>query len=311
MAGKKPAMGKGIDAILGGAESSLGAIRSAVDEIHSGAPIDPPLAQQDVDITLIDVNPYNPRVEFDPAALEELAESVQRYGIVQPLTVRKKGERYELIAGERRLRASKEAGLTRVPVHIVDLDEKEMREVALVENLQREDLNALEVALAFETLIEAYDLSHDDLAARMGMNRATVANFLRLLKLPASVQVRIRAKEISQGHARALLGLEDAGMQEKLAQDIVEQGLSVRMVEALVRRLNESPAQGEAGQQSTQPTKIKPVEDYVESMQQELYDVLGYGAQLRPGKGGTGKVVISYRSEGERKELMEKLSRLK
>ncbi len=311
---KKPAMGKGVDAILGKSGGSINELQSAVEDIQSG----PAKASSSSDsrleipIALIDRNPLNPRTDFDPAGIAELAATIRAMGIINPLMVQAKGDRYELIAGERRLRAAKELGLETVPVIISPpgTDPKVVQEIALVENIQREDLNALDVAYAFQALIDEFSITQEQLAERVGKNRATVTNFLRLLKLPEQVQALVRAQKISQGHARALLGLPNREQQEGLAEQIVEQGLSVRAVEALVKQLNEAP--GEKELKSEEKEKVQNrVEGYVESMQKNLYELLGYGAKVKAGKDGSGKVVISFRSEEERLELMEKLNRLK
>ncbi|PID89861.1 MAG: chromosome partitioning protein ParB [Bacteroidetes bacterium] len=324
MAGKKPALGKGIDAILPGlpADDSIDSLEKAAQEINASpaeasAPQKSPpkkemgVSEVEVDLNLIDINPNNPREDFDEEALAELAESIQSYGVIQSLTVRRVGERYELVAGERRLRASKLAGLDTVPVHIVEGDDAKTREMALVENIQREDLNAIEIALGFQDLMEVCHLSQEQLADRVGKKRSTVTNYLRLMRLPISIQASIRSRKISMGHARALLTLEDASQQEAIAAQIVEHGLSVRAVEQLVKELVAS--RDEEGKQKEGVAKRtdQQVADHVLAMQKELNELLGWGVQVKSGSNGSGRVVISYRTEGERRELMEKLQRLK
>ncbi len=319
MAGKKPALGKGIDAIMPGLPSAdkVGSLEQTAREINAGEagkvaaqkPAEPARGVHEVALSLIDMNPNNPREDFDEEALAELAASIRAYGVIQPLAVRKVGERYELVAGERRLRASRLVGLEQVPVYLLDGNDAETRGRTLVENVQRQDLNAIETAQGLQDLMEVGKLSQEELASRVGMKRPTVANYLRLLQLPASVQLSIRSRQISMGHARALLGLEDAALQEKLAGQIVEHGLSVRAVEQLVKEI---VANREAGEpQRDEPKKGEPVAEHLQAMQEELNELLGWGVQVKSGSNGSGRVVISYRTEGERRELMERLKRLK
>ena len=195
---------------------------------------------QEVSMDSIHPNPNQPRREFDDDSLQELANSIRQIGIVQPIALRDMGDgTYIIIAGERRWRASQRVGLTTIPAYIRTVDDENMMEMALVENIQRQDLTALEVALAYQNLIEQYNLTQDQLSLRVGKNRATVANYLRLLKLPASVQVALRNREIDMGHARALLALTDTEAQLKVFAEMKKDHLSVRQIEDIVKQLSE------------------------------------------------------------------------
>ena len=201
----------------------------------------------DIDLSQITPNPDQPRSEFDETALEELAASIRELGIIQPISLRKTGPAaYQIIAGERRYRAAKLAGLTSVPAYIRMANEAELTEMALIENIQREDLNAIEIALTFKKLIDQYNLTQERLSERIGKKRATVANFLRLLKLPGEVQMGLRNKRVDMGHARALLAIDNPSVQLKLYKEIIKHGLSVRKVEELVKAYQEKKADEDA-----------------------------------------------------------------
>ena len=207
---KFPALGRGLDALI-----------STDDELHTSGSS----SISEVPVSKIKANPNQPRREFAAEALNELAESIRQIGIIQPITLRKMDDgTYQIIAGERRWRASQMAGLSCIPSYIRTADDDNMMQMALVENIQREDLNAIEIALAYQNLIEQYDLTQEKLSEKVGKNRATIANFLRLLKLPAQVQMALQNKEMDQGHARALLGLSKPSLQVKLFNEIKEKG---------------------------------------------------------------------------------------
>lgn len=202
-------------------------------------------AINDIDLNQISPNPEQPRTTFDEEALNELAASIAELGIIQPLSLRKTGpDSYQIIAGERRYRAAKIAGLTSVPAYIRTANEAELTEMALIENIQREDLNAIEIALTFKKLIDQYNLTQERLSERIGKKRATVANFLRLLKLPAEVQLGLRDKRVDMGHARALLSVDNPSVQLKIYKEILRQGLSVRKVEELAKAYQEGKKEG-------------------------------------------------------------------
>ena len=213
---KYPALGRGLGAVISTGEVTTSG-SSSINEI---------------DIDRIQANPNQPRRDFDAEALDELAESIRQIGIIQPITLRKMEDgSYQIIAGERRWRASQLAGLTTIPAYIRTANDEGMMQMALVENIQREDLNSIEIALAYQNLIEQFDLTQDALSEKVGKKRATVANYLRLLRLPAQVQMALKKGMMDQGHARALLGLQDPSLQVKLYQEIVQKGYSVRQVE--------------------------------------------------------------------------------
>lgn len=227
---KKPALGKGLSALI-----------SETSSLGDWKPRNPVVLPQVegtsvIDVDLIEVNPEQPRKEFNEEALAELAASIKNLGLIQPLTLRKLSSgRYQLVSGERRLRAAMMAGLKKVPAYIRQVEDNALLEMALVENIQRENLDAMEIAYGFQRLTEECDLTQEKLADRVGKKRATVANYLRLIQLPAQIQLFIRAGALTMGHARALLSLEDQEARLALAKKIVEKGLSVRQVEAMVR----------------------------------------------------------------------------
>lgn len=257
----------------------------------------------EIDINKIKANPFQPRTSFDEEALKELSDSIKELGIIQPLTVRSINGEYQLIAGERRLRAAKLAGLNRVPAYIRTADDQGMLEMALVENIQREDLDAIEVAISYQRLIDECSLTHDNLSDRVGKKRATVTNYLRLLKLPAEIQLGIRERKLSMGHARAILPLESSELQLTAYKNILDQDLSVRKAEELVRNLVQQPKVAPA----LGGVKEKPSE--LSGLETKLQEVFGWGVQVKQGKGESGKIVFSYRTQGELDELMERINR--
>lgn len=223
---KRAALGRGLDALFSAPQP----------EVQTGGAS----AISEIDLGLIEPNPEQPRRTFDTESLEELAASIRELGIVQPLTLRAAGNgRYQIIAGERRWRAASRAGLRSVPAYVRTASDSEMTEMALIENIQRQDLNAIEVALGFKKLIDTYSLTQERLSERLGKKRATIANHLRLLRLPAEIQLGLRDHVIDMGHARALLGADDTKLQLKLYKRIVKEGLSVRAVENMVKQANE------------------------------------------------------------------------
>lgn len=233
----------------------LGALLSA-DQVASEHSLE-------IDIDLIDPSAMQPRTQFGEAKLEELAKSIESNGIVQPLLVRQRGARYELIAGERRWRAAKLAGLSRIPAVVRDVPDSRVLELALIENIQREDLNAIEEAQAYKKLIEAIGLTQETLAERVGRDRSYITNYLRLLRLPKDIQLLVQEGKLSTGHARALLGANDVDLQRRLARRIIERGLSVRDIEKAVRDLTQTESGG--GHQSREAATQDPNVGAVES----------------------------------------------
>ncbi|WP_445201144.1 ParB/RepB/Spo0J family partition protein [Tenuifilum sp.] len=262
----------------------------------------------EIEIEKIDVNPYQPRTQFDEEALKELAESISKLGVIQPLTVRAVDGRFQLISGERRLRAAKLAGLKTIPVFIRTADDQGMLEMALVENIQREDLNAIEVAISYQRLIEECNLTQETLSERVGKKRATISNYLRLLKLPAEIQLGISQDLISMGHARALITIEDPKVQLDIYHQTIAEGLSVRRVEELARMANDptpvSPAKTKDGKEKVNLGEQEIV------LKDHLTNRLGLRADVKPGPKGDGKIVISYNNQAELEAILEKFIKI-
>lgn len=286
---KYSALGRGLDALI-----STGDVRtegsSSINEIE---------------IELIDANPNQPRREFDNEALKELSDSISEIGIIQPITLRKMDNgRYQIIAGERRWRASKLAGLATIPAYIRTADDENVMEMALVENIQRQDLNSLEIALAYQHLMDSYDLTQERLSERVGKKRTTVANYLRLLKLPAPVQVALQNNEIDMGHARALLAIEDPKMQVKFFKEIQQKGYSVRQVEDMIKAYNEG-----AGTYVKAKVNAKNAQapEY-EKLCRRISDSLGTKAKITCSAKGCGKVTLSFKDLDDLKRIVEVLS---
>lgn len=256
---------------------------------------------RNVSVFEIERNPFQPRRDFDEEEIARLADSLQQHGLLQPLVVRRVGAGYQLIAGERRLRAAIRAGWTEVPVRVVEAEDRQMAELAIVENLQRKDLNALEKAECFQRYIETYDVSQEELAARLDLDRSTISNFLRLLDLPPRVQEALRENRITQGHARAILGLESEEEQIELCRRVEVEGLSVRKVEALVqeRRGRGGPLLSVVGRDGT-ATPAKPAaNEHLETLEREFRAALGSKVVLSHNGRGRGKIVIHFGSHEE------------
>ncbi len=285
---KYPALGKGLGSLI---DTNVVVRTSGSSSIH------------EVDIQQITPNPNQPRQEFEPTALEELAASIREYGIIQPITLRQQENgKYEIISGERRWRASQLAGLTALPAYIRTADDETMMEMALVENIQRQDLNPIEIALAYQKLIEQHRLTQEELSAKVGKNRATVANSLRLLKLAASVQLSLQNKELDPGHARALLGLKDPALQVKLAAETVQKGLSVRQVEEMVQSLNAGGSVSTGGKSIKGKAKALGAE--YDALRERLSKALNTKVQMTCTQTGKGKISIPFANEEELLRLM-------
>lgn len=286
MAIKRNALGRGLDSLISISDIQTGG-SSAINEIR---------------IDDIKPNPNQPRRTFDEETLSELAASIKELGVVQPLSVRDMGDgTYQIIAGERRWRAAGIAGLNSVPAYVRSASDSEVTEMALIENIQREDLNAIEVALAFRNLIDTYQLTQERLSERLGKKRATIANHLRLLKLPAEIQLGLRDHKLDMGHARALLSVENPKQQLKIYTLILKEGLSVRKVEDLVKKLQEEPASLD----EAKPKAEKP--DFTE-IQKMLAGRLGAPVKITRRPDGKGTLTINYSDEKGLKELIEKLA---
>lgn len=256
----------------------------------------------EVDIHKIKANPNQPRREFDPDALEELAESIRQIGIIQPITLRKMEDgTYQIIAGERRWRASQMAGLSAIPSYVRTADDERMMQMALVENIQREDLNAIEIALAYQNLIEQYDLTQDALSEKVGKKRATIANYLRLLKLPAQVQMALQKREMDQGHARALLGLQQPSLQVKLFGEIQSKGYSVRQVEEMVKAINAGETV-KSGRRAIKDRKKALAEEYI-PLRDQLSSIFQTKVTMTCQE-GRGSISIPFANEEELERII-------
>ena len=254
-----------------------------------------------INISLVEPNRNQPRKEFDKESLSELANSIKQYGILQPIIVQKNGDMYEIIAGERRWRAAKEAGLTEVPVIVRDYDKQKVMEISIIENIQREDLNPIEEAMAYQSLMEEYGLKHDELAEKVSKNRSTITNSMRLLKLSKNIQQMLIDGRISTGHAKVLLSVEDINEQEKIAQELIDKSLSVRELEKLVKKY-------------TKPRKIKDDKDdkdyslFYREYEDRLKDILGTKVQINTKDKNKGRIEIDYYSAAELERIVELLN---
>ncbi len=257
----------------------------------------------DVDLDLIITNSNQPRTYFDQDAMEELAASIRELGVISPVTLKKNNDgTYLIIAGERRYRASKMVGLKSIPAYIRTAADEQVMEMALIENIQREDLNAIEIALSFYRLMEEYELTQERLSERVGKKRATIANYLRLLKLPAEIQMGIKDKKIDMGHARAILGLTDPVAQLHLYEMIIKQGFSVRKVEELVRKYTETGAF-----EKVVPVKTKVNLTEYKELKHRLGKLFDTKVQLTSDEKGKGKITISFKDDDELSRIMELL----
>jgi ParB family transcriptional regulator, chromosome partitioning protein len=298
---KKTGLGRGLSALLNDTET-----------VQSGKPMldstgsneqssSSPGHISHIKVSEVEVNPYQPRTEFDKEALEELSESIKLQGLIQPITVRKAGPNaYQLISGERRLRASKLAGLTEIPAYVRTANDQQMLEMALIENIQRENLNSIEVALSFQRMLDECNLKQEELGERVSKNRSTVTNYLRLLKLPPAIQAGIRDSQISMGHAKALLGVEEIDKQLFAFKEILKKGLSVRKAEELVRDIQKS------GIKKNQ-TKVQPVSFEYRKIQDDLASKFATKVTLKVQENGKGAIEIPFVSEDDLSRILELL----
>ena len=276
------------------------------DEVHTGGSS----SINEVSLLAIKANPNQPRREFDETALRELADSIREIGIIQPITVRDMGDgTFTIIAGERRWRASQMAGRTTIPAYIRTVDDENMMEMALVENIQRENLNSMEIALAYQHLIEQYNLTQDRLSERVGKNRSTIANYLRLLKLPAQIQMGLKNRQIDMGHARALLSLDDPALQLKVYDEIQRTGISVRRVEEMVKELSQSGTAKPSSKRLKTRSIAKAVE--FDELKEALSTFFRTKVQLACNNKGKGKITIPFANERELERIIELFDRLK
>lgn len=298
----KSVLGRGLDEIEGAGKGLDALIDTTGIKTQGSSTIN------EISISLIDANPNQPRREFDPQALQELADSITQIGIIQPITLRQvDGGRYQIIAGERRWRASQLAGLTTLPAYIRTINDEHVMEMALVENIQREDLNDIEVALAYQHLLENDGMTQEKVAKRVGKSRAAVANYLRLLKLPAQVQMALQKKEIDMGHARALLSLDSPSMQIKLFKEVEKNGYSVRKVEELVQNLK----QGNDIETSKKNIAAKKLPEEYNILKDRLSKFLNTRIQMTCTPKGKGKITIPFTNEEDLERIMNLFDKLK
>ncbi|MDR1632245.1 MAG: ParB/RepB/Spo0J family partition protein [Dysgonamonadaceae bacterium] len=279
----KSALGRGLNALI------------TMDDLNTNGSS----SINEVELSKIEANPEQPRSVFDEESLEELATSIKALGLVQPITLREiRPDRYQIISGERRYRASLMAGLTSVPAYIKKASDENVMEMALIENIQREDLNPIEISLAFQTLIDTHNLTQEKLSERIGKKRATIANFLRLLKLPAEIQIGLKDKKIDMGHAKSLLSLEDASDQLMVYEQIQEYGYSVRRTEEIVRELNNPQETNLTPESVTNHPRKKSPEGF-EELKKQLSDFFGAKVTVSRNEKGTGKISIPFSDEKE------------
>lgn len=290
---KKTRLGRGLDALFG--ESGEDGAVAAGGK------------QAQVPVEVIEQNPYQPRKTFDDDELSSLCESIRTHGVLQPLVVRQVGDRYQLVAGERRLRAARSAGLAAVPVTVVDFNDQQVLEAALVENIQRADLNPIEKAHGFKDYLSRYHMTHEQLAARLGLGRATITNLVALLDLPQELQELIRIGQLSTGHAKALKGIADPARQVALAREIIARGLSVHATEAFVKQTppaeKPEPEEGSSGRTGVEKTA------HVQSIEDELRQKLGLRIEIRVKAKEKGQVILTFESNDDFERVVEALRR--
>ncbi|MDD4149160.1 MAG: ParB/RepB/Spo0J family partition protein [Bacteroidales bacterium] len=286
---KKNALGRGLDALI---------------DTNAGSNNDRQREANEIQIELIEANPFQPRSTFDEEALQELADSIKELGVIQPITVRYlETGKFQLISGERRLRASKLAGLKKIPAYIRVADDQGMLEMALVENIQREDLNAIEVAISYQRLMEECKLTQEALSQRIGKKRSTISNYTRLLNLPAKVQLGIKEEKISMGHARALISIKDEETQLMIYDQILKYDFSVRRVEDIIRELNKEKTE------TIRKTVPATAEDY-EQLQKHLSNFFATDIGFKRNAKGNGKITIPFKNDGELERIIAILDKL-
>ena len=293
---RKSVLGRGLNALIPKAPTKEVSIRR--DEIGTDTGEVGIMAR--IGIDQIRPNPFQPRMEFDPESLAELTKSIVEKGVIQPITVRRVEGGYQLVTGERRLRAAQSAGLTEIPTYIIAVEsDEEMLELALIENIQRETLNPIEISHAYKRLIDECHLTQEEVADKVGKDRTTVANFIRLLKLPIEIQVGLRKNQITMGHARALINVSSESMQLRLYHKIVESGISVRKIEQLAK------ATGKSSESHTKKSGTREVSTNVQSLEEKLRQALGTKVMVREKNGGRGEIVIEFYSLDDLDRLLD------
>ena len=299
---KKPALGRNMENVLGIKKGEgLGALlKSAAPQGSDKVPI------FEVKLDLIDVNPYQPRTKFDEEELDELTESIKQLGIIQPITLRKLyNDRYQIISGERRVRASKSAGKTTIPAYVRTANDQEMLLMGLVENIQRSDLDPIDIAISYQRLIDECNLTQENLGDRVGKKRSTVTNFLRLLNLPDEIQLGLRNRLITTGHAKALLSIDDENDQKYLFERIVSEGLSVREVEEIASEMKE----GNPDKKKQKKTKKK--DDTYGELESKLNSFFNSKVKFSRTDKGNGKIVIAFKNDQDLERIISLFDKLK
>ena len=308
MAAKRKGLGKGINNLIPETDvirstpkkktEKKEVVKEVVKEVIKEVKVPVP-GDTMMKISDIEPNREQPRKNFDKEALEELADSIKQYGLIQPIVVQKKDDYYEIIAGERRWRAAKLAGLTEIPVIVKEFSEQELVEISLIENIQREDLNPVEEAMAYKRLIDEFHLKQDEIAERVGKSRTAVTNAMRLLKLSEKVQQMLIDEMITAGHARAILSIADKEKQESIAMKVFDEKLSVRETEALVKRMLEPP-------KTAKKSKFSSAEDAIyESLEEKMKSIMGTRVQIHRKKNDKGKIEIEYYSKDELERIID------
>jgi ParB family chromosome partitioning protein len=289
---KKSGLGRGLSALLENANTDI---------TNTAVEAKPANSISEILISQIQANPFQPRTEFEEVALLELSESIKVHGVIQPITVRKMGyDSYQIISGERRTRASILAGLTKIPAYIRVANDQEMLEMALIENIQREELNPIEIGLSYKRLMEECNLKQDEVGDRVGKNRTTVTNYLRLLKLPDSVQLALKEGKISMGHARAIINVDDPKKQEWMLEQMLANELSVRSVENLVREEN-----GKATEEKAKPAAKPSKSEAMVEFQRALSDRFNTKISIKADDKGRGSIKIPFRSQAELQRILD------
>ena len=298
MNAKKRALGKGLSALLDTPGTEVQPRYDIEKDLHAVGTV------AHVPLELIDSNPFQPRTDFDEESLQELAASIKEQGVIQPVTIRKMEDgKFQLISGERRCKAALLAGLTEIPAYIRSANDQEMREMAIVENIQRENLNPIEIAMGYQQLIEDYKLTQEVLSERLGKSRPSISNHLRLLKLPGEIQIGLRQELISMGHARALVALDNVQTQLDIFHDIMAQGLSVRDVEEIVKNLSETNENDKEAVNKKAPKAVNN-KKYMD-LQKSLTDFYGSKVQVKTRTGGKGAIVINFSSEEDLERILK------
>jgi ParB family chromosome partitioning protein len=300
MNAKKRALGRGLGALLDNPAEAQPQYDIEKD-LHAVGTV------AHVPLDLIQSNPFQPRTDFDQQSLDELANSIKEQGVIQPVTVRKADEgKFQLISGERRCKAAQLAGLSTIPAYIRSANDQEMREMAIVENIQRENLNPIEIALGYQQLIEDCKLTQEMLAERLGKSRSSITNQLRLLRLPAEIQIGLRSEMITTGHARALIPIENVQTQMEIYQDIIAQGLSVRDVEEIVKNILEAAENEDNETDAPKPEKSKKTDNSkYEELQKKLSGYYGSKVQIKTRAGGKGAIVINFSSGEDLERILQ------